>query len=64
VKQVKDLLVQAIVWDTKGTTTPVIHVGINNYFIGTTSTDLYKWRTRLCAGKKEKKPAPLHASCF
>ena len=61
VHQIKELLVQSIVWDTKGTTAPVIHVGMNSYSIYTTVQVLYKWRTRLCAGVKDKKPAPLLA---
>jgi len=58
VHEIKELLVQFIVWDTKGSTAPVIHVGSHIY---STSNALYKWRTRLCAGIMDKKPEPLLA---
>ena len=44
-------------WDRKGTA-PIIHVGIHTY---SSLNALYKRRTRLCAGVKDKKPAPLLA---
>ena len=31
VHQIKELLVQSIVWDRKGSTAPVIHVGSHTY---------------------------------
>ena len=37
---------------------------MNSYSIYTTAQALYKWRTRLCAGVKDKKPAPLLATCW
>jgi hypothetical protein len=45
--KVKELPIESMPWDRKGTTTPIIHVGIHTY---STSNALYKWRTRLCAG--------------
>ena len=61
VHQIKELLVQSIVWDTKVSTAPVIHVDMNSYSIYTSSNVLCRWCTRLCAGMKDKKPAPLLA---
>ena len=58
VNKVKELPIESMPWDRKGTTTPIIHVGIHTY---STSNALYKWRTRLCAGVKNKKPVPLLA---
>ncbi len=37
---------------------------MNSYSIYTTAQALYKWRTRLCAGVKDKKPAPLLATSW
>ena len=54
VNKVKELLIESMPWDRKGTA-PIIHVGIHTYF---TSNALYKWRTRLCAGVEDKKPVP------
>ena len=61
VKQVKELLEQSMPWDRKGTTAPVIHVGIHCYSIYTTAKDLNKWCKRLCAGMNDKNPKPLLA---
>ena len=61
VQRVKDLMVESIVWDTKGTTTPVVHVGMHFYSIPTFSQDSYKWCKRLCASKDDKNPKPLLA---
>ena len=59
VMQVKEWLKQSMPWDTKGSTTPVIHVGMHHYSIYTTSKALSKWRSTLCASKDDKNPAPL-----
>lgn len=61
VHQIKEFLVQSIVGDAKGTTAPVIHVGMNSYSIYTTANALYKWRRSLCAGMNDKNPKPLLA---
>jgi hypothetical protein len=61
VKKVKELLRDSMPWDTKGTTAPVIHVGIQCYSIYTTAKDLNKWCKRLCAGMNDKNPIPLLA---
>ena len=61
VKKVKELLIESMPWDTKGTTAPVIHVGIHCYSIYTTSNVLNKWCKRLCASKDDKNPKPLLA---
>jgi len=61
VQRVKDLMVESIVWDTKVTTTPVVHVGMHFYSIPTFSQDSYKWCKRLCASKDDKNPKPLLA---
>ncbi len=37
---------------------------MNSYSIYTTTQVLHKWRTRLCAGVKDKKPAPLLATSW
>jgi hypothetical protein len=58
VNKVKELPIESMPWDRKGTA-PIIHVGIHTY---STSNALYKWRTRLFAGVKDKKPAPLLAT--
>ena len=55
VKKVKELLIESMPWNRKGTTAPIIHVGIHTY---STSNALCKWRTRLCAGVEDKKPVP------
>ena len=60
-QRVKDLMVESIVWDTKGTTTPVVHVGMHFNSIPTFSQDSYKWCKRLCASKDDKNPKPLLA---
>jgi hypothetical protein len=61
VKKVKELLIESIPWDRKGTTAPIIHVGILTYSIYTTTIGLHKWCKRLCASKDDKKPKPLLA---
>ena len=61
VNKVKELLIESMPWDTKGTTAPVIHVGIHSYSIYTTAKDLNKWCKRLCAGVNDKNPKPLLA---
>ena len=61
VLRVKELLEQSMLWDRKGTTTPVIYVGIHNYSIYTTAKALNKWCKRLCASKDDKNPNPLLA---
>jgi hypothetical protein len=53
VKKVKELLIESMPFDRKGTTTPIIHVGIHTY---STSNALYKWCTRLCEGQEACAP--------
>ncbi len=53
-----ELLIESIPWDRKGTTAPIIHVGIHTYSIYTTAIGLHKWCKRLCASKDDKKPKP------
>jgi len=61
VKKVKDLRVVSAPWNTKGSTAPVIHVGMYNYSIYTTAKALNKWCCRMCASAGNKKVAPLLA---
>ena len=61
VKKVKELLIESMPWDRKGTTAPVIHVGIHSCSIYTTAKDLNKWCKRLCADMNDKNPQPLLA---
>jgi hypothetical protein len=61
VKKVKELLIESMPWDTKGSTAPIIHVGIHTYSIYTTAIALHKWCKRLCARKDDKNPKPLLA---
>ena len=59
--KVKELPIESMPWDRKGTTTPIIHVGIHTYSIYTTAIALHKWCKRLCASKDDKNPKPLLA---
>ena len=61
VNRVKELLVISAPWDTNGSTAPVIHVGMHNYYIFTTAKALNKWCSRLCASIGNKKAAPVLA---
>ena len=61
VNQVKELLLMSVPWDTKGSTDPVIHVGMHNYSIYTTAKALNMWCYRLCASMGNKKATPLLA---
>jgi len=61
VKRVKELLMMSLPLDSKGSTAPVIHVGMHNYSIYTTAKTLNKWCYRLCASIGNKKAAPLLA---
>ena len=40
--KVKELLVESIPWDRQGSTTPIIHLGIDTYSIYTTANTLNK----------------------
>jgi hypothetical protein len=61
VNKVKELLIESMPFDRKGTTTPIIHVGTHTYSIYTTAIALHKWCKRLCASKDDKNPKPLLA---
>jgi hypothetical protein len=61
VKKFKELLIESMPWDRKGTTAPIIHVGIQTCSIYTTSKALNKWCKRLCSSKDDKNSKPLLA---